>query len=83
MSIYDPLRDSLLGETRAEVTYSFECIEKLIGRHLPTSAQTYSWWWDNEDPAITRHAQCRSWRAAGYDATPHIGDRTVTFRKSN
>jgi hypothetical protein len=80
-SVYDALRDHLAIERVRELRISFPQVEQIIGRPLPRSAYIHAWWWSNEDPATTLHVQCRSWQAAGYEATPDLKARLVTFRK--
>ena len=80
MAKYDPLRDELVRVGSPRIVLSFSEIEQLVGT-LPESARTYDWWWDNEDWRTTRHAQCKSWGAAGYEAKVDLQRQMVAFTR--
>ena len=44
MNVYDPLRDYLRAQKRAEFVLSFEQIEEIIDAALPRAAHRASWW---------------------------------------
>ena len=85
MSKYDPLRDFLKCQARAELTLTFRDIERIIADFLPTSAET-SHWWGNvkrvDAMQLQRNVQCNAWREAGYDAHLVRGAQRVQFRRS-
>jgi hypothetical protein len=81
MSVYDALKRRLVANTTASLKLDFAEIETLIGRSLPKSAYEYAAWWANEDPRKTTHSHSRAWTTAGYNAEPHLLQRSVTFRR--
>lgn len=82
MSVYDPLYHWLRSLKNRRIVCSFEDIENVLGRQLPPSAKSHSEWWANES-GKARHAQCRSWLAAGYrTAYVDLAHQTVEFIKT-
>ena len=63
------------------ITLSFSNIERVIGGPLPPTAEQRVEWWTNETNSATRHLQCHAWQDAGYNASPNLDARTVTFRR--
>lgn len=63
MGKYEPLREFLKSQDRAEIRMTFSQIEKLIGSKLPASAQEHRAWWSNNpsNSVITK-----AWLEAGY-----------------
>jgi hypothetical protein len=78
MSIYNPLRDHLMGAGDV-VIMNFDELDNLV--LLPQSARKYKAWWTNEDVETTAHVQCKAWQAAGYEAEPHLKAQRVVFRR--
>jgi len=81
MSKYDSLRDYLQRQTLIHLKITFDEIESILQAPLPPSAKKYPEWWANEDPDKTTHVQCKSWKAAGYDAFPDIEGDCVVFER--
>ena len=79
MSQYDTLQEHLEQQTGDLVTMSFAEIEALV--KLPAAAKRHAFWWSNDDPRTTIHAQSRAWQLAGYDAEPNLRGKRVTFRR--
>jgi hypothetical protein len=78
MSVYDSLRDYLMGVRPQEVVLTFAEIEKIISRSLPKTAMTHDAWWGNQLDT-SAHTQCRSWQGAGFHAFPAIRFKRVKF----
>jgi hypothetical protein len=76
---YDPLRDYLLNEKRADFVLTFEEIEDILGFALPRSAQRAEWWDDDtpEHPRLQRQAI----RDGGFDSRRMPEGKGVRFRK--
>ena len=74
---YQPLRDFLAARGDRSVTLSFEEIEDLIGRSLPSSASgaVSRQWWSN----APSHSQARAWLSLGRRAKLNLAARMVTF----
>jgi hypothetical protein len=76
---YEPLRDHLKAQARAEVILTFEEIENILGFALPRSAYRAEWWGDDtpEHPRLQRQAI----RDGGYDAQRMPDGQSVRFSK--
>ena len=68
MNVYDPLRDYLRAQKRAEFVLSFEEIEEIIDAALPRAAQRASWWETLRSPQ-EKMPQREACLEAGYIAT--------------
>ena len=68
MNVYDPLRDYLRAQKRAEFVLSFEQIEEIIDAALPRAAQRASWWETLRSPQ-EKMPQREACLEAGYIAT--------------
>lgn len=79
-SRYTPLRDWLLGQSREELTLSFQEIEAIIGCALPASADLPQWWANTRKTHT--NVQREAWRATGYDAFLMKGQGRVRFVKT-
>ncbi len=75
MSRYDALTQRLRGNDEAEVLFTFDEIDDLIGG-LPESARKYRTWWTN-NPESQPHS--KYWIEAGRRALPNLGNGFVTF----
>jgi Txe/YoeB family toxin of Txe-Axe toxin-antitoxin module len=74
---YLPLAYFLLHSVDDRVTLTFEEIERLIGKRLPSSASLYREWWANEPRG---HVQARAWLGVGRKVqSVNRATRTVTF----
>lgn len=80
MSQYEPLRDHLSRQTLSEVAMTFEEIERVIGRDLPSSAFSHRAWWSNN---ASNNVMTRAWLGAGFrtERVDMAGHRLV-FRKA-
>jgi hypothetical protein len=82
MSKYDPLYRWLVAKSATGATSvptTFEQIEAVLGFMLPDSAKTSAPWWANEKDN-TRHVQCKSWIAAGFETRDlSLATESVTF----
>lgn len=77
-SKYYPLHQYLHENHQAEITLTFDEIERLIGV-LPASAHTNPSWWSNRR---TGAAQALAWMNAGYHVVAvDLATAQVTFRK--
>lgn len=76
---YEPLRSHLKSVSQEVVTFSFDDLERILGRKLPASAHNHRAWWGNQ---VGTHSHARSWLEAGWridDA--NLTARRVTFRR--
>jgi hypothetical protein len=88
-SIYDALADHLAKQPGQRYSMILSEIERLIGRHLPTSARpphpTWYQRWENSGSTKSRHSQSKSgWLAVGWEPERESFDwerSTVVFRK--
>jgi len=80
-SIYTPLSELLQESEATSITVSFDSLETLLNRKLPTSARSYRQWWDNSDNS--RHVQAKSWLNIGWRISDlDLVAESVTFKKS-
>lgn len=80
MNVYDPLRDYLKAQTRAEFVLSFEEIEGIIDAALPRAAQRASWWDSLRSPQ-EKMPQREACLDGGYVATRQADGQSVKFRR--
>ena len=80
MNVYDPLRDYLRAQKRAEFVLSFEQIEEIIDAALPRAAQRASWWETLRSPQ-EKMPQREACLEAGYIATRQADGNSVKFKK--
>jgi hypothetical protein len=80
VNVYDPLRDYLKAQTRAEFVLSFEEIEEIIDAALPRAAHRASWWDSLRSPQ-EKMPQREACLAAGYVATRLPDGENVRFRR--
>ena len=68
MSEYEALKTYLasLPYYQREAAFSFEQLEKLLGRKLPPSARTHRPWWGNDYSSRT-HSHAQAWVEAGWE----------------
>jgi hypothetical protein len=77
---YDPLIEYLSTYEGAEVTLSFEDVERILDDTLPPAARSYAAWWANsaDDPT---HSWARGWVAAGWLARVNLDAAEVVFSR--
>ncbi|MEH2611564.1 DUF7662 domain-containing protein [Bradyrhizobium sp. AZCC 1693] len=80
MHVYDPLRDYLRAQKRAEFVLSFEQIEEIIDAALPRAAHRASWWETLRSPQ-EKMPQREACLEAGYIATRQADGKSVKFKK--
>ena len=80
MNVYDPLRDYLRAQKRAEFVLSFELIEEIIDAVLPRAAHRASWWETLRSPQ-EKMPQREACLQAGYIATRQADGKSVKFKK--
>ncbi|OCK55673.1 hypothetical protein [Bradyrhizobium sp. LMTR 3] len=80
MNVYDPLRDYLKAQTRAEFVLSFEEIEEIIDAALPRAAHRASWWETLRSPQ-EKMPQREACLEAGYIATRQADGKSVKFKR--
>ena len=80
MNVYDPLRDYLKAQTRAEFVLSFEQIEEIIDAALPRAAQRASWWDSLRSPQ-EKMPQREACLDGGYIATRQADGKSVKFKR--
>jgi len=80
VNVYDPLRDYLKAQKRAEFVLSFEQIEEIIDAVLPRAAQRASWWETLRSPQ-EKMPQREACLEAGYIATRQADGKSVKFKK--
>ena len=80
MNVYDPLRDYLRAQKRAEFVLSFELIEEIIDAVLPRAAHRASWWETLRSPQ-EKMPQREACLEAGYIATRQADGKSVKFKK--
>jgi hypothetical protein len=80
VNVYDPLRDYLRAQKRAEFVLSFEQIEEIIDAALPRAAQRASWWETLRSPQ-EKMPQREACLEAGYVATRQTDGKSVKFKK--
>jgi hypothetical protein len=76
---YLPLYNYLEHRYASTVVLSFDQMESLLGRALPTRATTENEWWTDAGVPADRHAQ--AWTAALRTAMPNLSARNVTFER--
>lgn len=82
MSIYTPLGEYLRKQDQAEVTLSFDDIEKILNFPLPRTAVTHRPYWSNSH-ANDGHPG-RVWLAAGWRQIRfNIAARSITLRRQD
>ena len=81
MNVYDPLRDYLKAQKRAEFVLSFEQIEEIIDAALPRAAQRASWWETQRSPQ-EKMPQREACLEAGYIATRQADGKSVKVKKT-
>jgi len=82
MNNYDPLRDYLIEQTRAEFVLSFEEIEEILGFALPRAAQRASWWETARSPQVGA-PQRVAVSEGGYIATRLPDGKGVRFKRQS
>jgi hypothetical protein len=80
VNVYDPLRDYLKAQKRAEFVLSFEQIEEIIDAALPRAAQRASWWETLRSPQ-EKMPQREACLEAGYIAARQADGKSVKFKK--
>jgi hypothetical protein len=80
VNVYDPLRDYLKAQTRAEFVLSFEEIEAIIDAALPRAAQRASWWDSLRSPQ-EKMPQREACLDGGYIATRQADGQSVKFKR--
>ena len=80
MNVYDPLRDYLKAQKRAEFVLSFEQIEEIIDAALPRAAHRASWWETLRSPQ-EKMPQREACLEAGYIAMRQADGESVKFKK--
>ena len=80
MNVYDPLRDYLKAQTRAEFVLSFEEIEEIIDTALPRAAHRASWWDSLRSPQ-EKMPQREACLDGGYIATRQADGKSVKFKR--
>ena len=80
MNVYDPLRDYLKAQTRAEFVLSFEEIEEIIDAALPRAAHRASWWDSLRSPQ-EKMPQREACLDGGYIATRQADGKSVKFTR--
>jgi hypothetical protein len=80
VSDYDPLRDYLKQQTRAEFVLSFDEIEEILGFALPRASHRASWWETARSPQVEapQRIACRD---GGYIATRLSDIKGVKFKR--
>ena len=81
MHNFDPLRDYLKAQTRAEITLTMAEIEDILGFALSRASHRASWWDTTRGPeqAMPQRVACIE---AGYHATRQSDGQGVRFRKA-
>ena len=79
MSRYDALQEHLERQDADVFTMTLAEVDALV--KLPAAAKRHAFWWSNDDPRTTIHAQSRAWQLAGFDAEPNLRGKRVTFRR--
>jgi hypothetical protein len=80
VNVYDPLRDYLKAQKRAEFVLRFEQIEEIIDAALPRAAHRASWWETERSPQ-EKMPQREACLEAGYIATRQADGKSVKFKK--
>jgi hypothetical protein len=80
VNVYDPLRDYLKAQTRAEFVLSFEEIEEIIDAALPRAAHRASWWDSLRSPQ-EKMPQREACLDGGYIATRQADGKSVKFKR--
>ena len=81
MGKYDPLRDHLKRQSKADFELTFREIELVLGCMLPNSAAQPQWW-ANVKEHDTKNVQQSAWRDAGFDAFLTVGRERVRFERT-
>lgn len=79
MGKYEPLTEFLKDASQNEVRMSFDEIEKIIGRQLPSSARRHRAWWSNnpENSVMTKAWLDAGWKSEQVD----MEARKLVFRR--
>ena len=80
VNVYDPLRNYLKAQTRAEFVLSFEEIEEIIDAALPRAAHRASWWDSLRSPQ-EKMPQREACLDGGYIATRQADGKSVKFKR--
>jgi len=80
VNVYDPLRDYLKAQTRAELVLSFDEIEEIIDTALPRAAHRASWWDSLRSPQ-EKMPQREACLDGGYIATRQADGKSVKFKR--
>jgi hypothetical protein len=80
VNVYDPSRDYLKAQTRAEFVLSFEEIEEIIDAALPRAAHRASWWDSLRSPQ-EKMPQREACLEGGYIATRQADGQSVKFKR--
>jgi hypothetical protein len=80
VNVYDPLRDYLKAQTRAEFVLCFEEIEAIIDAALPRAAHRASWWDSLRSPQ-EKMPQREACLDGGYIATRQADGKSVKFKR--
>jgi hypothetical protein len=80
VNVYDPLRDYLKAQTRAEFVLSFDEIEEIIDAALPRAAHRASWWDSLRSPQ-EKMPQREACLDGGYIATRQADGKSVKFKR--
>jgi len=80
VNVYDPLRDYLKAQTRAEFVLSFDEIEEIIDTALPRAAHRASWWDSLRSPQ-EKMPQREACLDGGYIATRQADGKSVKFKR--
>lgn len=76
MSRYAQLTPFLLSKPEAQVTLSFDDLDKVIAGGLPASGRQYHAWWANN---ASSQPHAKFWLDAGRRASPDFKNKRVTF----
>ncbi len=60
------------------VVLTFDQIEALLGRALPSPARTEREWWTD---VVATHRHCAAWTGAGRTAAPNFAAGIITFER--
>ena len=79
MATYDPLGQYLTKNAALRISMTFQEVESVLGRKLPSSAYRHRPWWANE---ARGHSHAKAWLEAGYETqqVDMAGEKLVFVR---
>ncbi len=75
---YSPLEEYILSINDNEIKFTFDEIEKILGKKLPPTAYKNRAWWTYNDAT---HTQSKAWTSANFKPQVALKDRYIIFKR--